>query len=98
MFDGVRDVYPAAVDVRLLECKIEQLSRRANEGMALSVLLIARLLSYKHDLRCRGAVTEDGLCRIHPHITAAAPSSCLTDPRQGGFRRDEVGGGACCHR
>jgi hypothetical protein len=71
MFDGVSDVDFATINVGLFETFIEQYSRRADKGSALSIFSISGLFTYHHDgifhLRGFGGafqLAEDCLCSV----------------------------------
>src|SRR5436190_9759459 len=61
VLDDVRHVDLAPVDPGFLERLVQELPRRADERLALLVLLIAGLLADEHHLRLGGALAEDGL-------------------------------------
>ncbi len=64
MLDRVRDVNRVAVDPRLLQRAIEELSGRTDEWLAAQVLLVARLLAEQHHRRLFWYFAENGLGRI----------------------------------
>src|SRR5690242_11641331 len=69
VLDDVRDVDLAAVDARVLEGLVEKLPGRADERLALEVLLVARLLADEENLGLRGALAED---RLRPGLVERA--------------------------
>src|SRR5690349_25170700 len=72
MLDGIRHVHVVAGDARFLQRVVEQLSGRADERLALLILLIARLLAHHHDRRVLRAGPADRLRRACPQRAAAA--------------------------
>src|SRR5215813_14243495 len=68
----VGDVGPTAVDSRRLQGLVEQLSRRADEGMSLPVLAVAGLLPHQHQLCAGRALAEHRLGRPGVEVAALA--------------------------
>ena len=62
----IRDVEMLPVDASGLERAVEQPARRTDEGQALLVLLVARLLADQHDARVRVAGAEHRLRGVGP--------------------------------
>src|SRR5262249_40216552 len=76
-----------AVDAGFGERAIEHGAGRADERLALQVLLVARLLAHEHDARMRRPLAEHGLRRILVERTAAAVRRVLPRRRQAGIGR-----------
>jgi hypothetical protein len=72
MLDRVGHIDAPPVDPCGLECLVEQPARRADKGMTLAVLLVARLLAHQDHLGGPRPFAEDGLCRAYPEMAAAA--------------------------
>jgi len=61
VFHHIRDVDAPAIDAGLDERAIEELPRRADEGVAGEVLVVAWLLADHDEVSVGGAFAEDGL-------------------------------------
>ena len=72
MLDGVRDVDLVPIDSRGAQAVIEQPSGGADEGLALDVFAIARLLAHEHHLGVWSAIAEDRLGACLVQITRLA--------------------------
>jgi hypothetical protein len=72
VLDGIGDVDEVAVDPGFREDGVEELSCRADEGLAGDVLLVAGLLADEDDARLLRAFAEDGLGGLAPEVAAAA--------------------------
>ena len=68
----VGDVEMLAIDAGRLERPVEELPGRADEGQALLVLLVARLLAHQHDARMRVARAEHRLGGVRPQRAVLA--------------------------
>ena len=68
----VREIGLLASDARELERVVEHAARGADEGVALDVLVVARLLADEHEMRAARPLAEDGLRRLPPEIAALA--------------------------
>src|SRR3546814_12890584 len=63
---------PLAVDAGVGQRAPQQLAGRADEGMALDVLAVARLLANQHDVRLGGAFAAHRLGRVRIEIAGRA--------------------------
>lgn len=72
MLDGIRYEHGAARDAGFAQSIVEQLSCRADEGLAGAVLAVSGLLADHHDGRVCGARPRDALRRIVPKRAAPA--------------------------
>jgi hypothetical protein len=72
MLDGVRDVRGLAVNACLHQRIVEQVARGPDERPAGSVLVVAGLFAYEHDLCVASALAEDGLRPDLPQVATAA--------------------------
>jgi hypothetical protein len=63
----------------LCQSVTQDLAGGSHEGVARQVLLIARLLAYKHDCRVHGTFAEDRLGCISPKIAGLAAASLLSE-------------------
>ena len=79
VLDRVGDVDPRAVDARLVQGLLEQAPGRADERLALEVLLVARLLADQHQLRALAALPEDSLGGVLPQFAAPAGGGRLLE-------------------
>jgi hypothetical protein len=59
VFDGIRSIDGQPVDACVAEGPIEQAASRADEGLSLTVFVVARLLADEHVGRCLRALAED---------------------------------------
>ena len=84
VLDHVGDVRLAACDPGGIEPTVELLAGRADERLALAVLLVAGLLAHEHQPRALQPFAEDGLGGAPPQVAAAAASGsipqCLQAP------------------
>jgi hypothetical protein len=87
VFDRIRDVGLGAVDAGLLERLVEDLPGRADEGLALAVLLVAWLLTDHHHVRLARALAKDRLRRFRIERAATACLNRLAE----GLQREVVG-------
>src|SRR5438552_86278 len=89
VLDGVGDVDAPAVDAGLLQTPLQQLARRADKGLALKVLMIARLLADQHQPSMFGALAEHRLGRVGPKVAGLARGGRLLQLHDaaGPFRR-----------
>src|SRR5438270_725284 len=89
VLDGVGDVDAPAVDAGLLQTPLQQLARRAHKGLALKVLLVARLLADQHQPSMFGALAEHRLGRVGPKVAGLARGRRLLQLHDaaGPFRR-----------
>ena len=94
VLDDVGDVDLRAVDLYLLECPVEQLSRGPDERTPFEVLAVAGLLADEHDLGVLRAFAEDGLRAGLPERTGLALGSRLAEPLQTRPLWNERSGGA----
>ena len=94
MFDDVGDVHLRAVDLDLLERLVEQLPGRADEGMALDVLAVARLLADEDHVGVSTTLAEDRLRAALPEWAGLALGGRLAQLLQARPRRDERRRGA----
>src|SRR5215471_14140014 len=60
MLDHIGHIGPASIDIDLDEAAVEQLTRRADEGVPGTVLDISRLLADQHDHGRLWPLAEDG--------------------------------------
>jgi hypothetical protein len=72
VLDGVGYIDLAAVDLGPLQCLREYPPGRSDEGLALDVLAVARLLADQHQLRLFVAGAEDRLRCVLPERAAVA--------------------------
>ena len=79
VLDDVRDVCGRAVDPGLLHRLVEQPTCRADERLALLVLLVARLLPDEHDLGLRRPLAEHRLRPGLPERTGLAAGRGLAE-------------------
>ena len=91
MLHGIGDVHPSPIDPCCLQRRIQQLTRRTDEGVALPVLLIPGLLPNEHHIRCARPLTKHCLGGVDPEITASAAGGGGSQLGQRGFGRNEVG-------
>ena len=94
VLDRVGHVDGAAIDARLLEAAVEQPARRSDEGPALAVLVVARLLAHQHHAGARAALAEDGLGAALVEVARGAARGGGAQRRQGALAREERGGRA----
>src|SRR4051812_32784224 len=73
---GVSDIDSLTRDASLGKRPVEHFARRADEWQTRDILLVARLLANKHELRVVGARTKHGLCRRFVQRAACA-SACF---------------------
>jgi hypothetical protein len=83
VLDGVRYVGVLARHAGRFERPVEQAPGRADEGQALLVLLVARLLADQHDARMRRAGAEHRLRRVRPERAGLALARFLAEGFQG---------------
>jgi hypothetical protein len=82
VFDGIRNLDTQPVDACIAQGPIEQAASRADEGLSLTVLLVARLLADEHDGRRLRTFAEDGLCSVFVKIASPARLNSLAQLRQ----------------
>src|SRR3954451_3183185 len=78
----VRDVGVPAVDVRVGQRLVQQAPGRADERLALAVLLVAGLLTDEDDPGGLGALAEHGLGGRLPQLAGPAAGRGLAQPGQ----------------
>ena len=61
-----------ALDAGIVECAVEHLAGRPDEGFARDVFLVARLLADEHEPRVLRPFAEDDLRRVFVEIAGAA--------------------------
>jgi hypothetical protein len=93
VLDGVRQVDLAGVDLGGLQGAGENVPRRADEGFALDVLAVARLLADQHQLRLPEAGAEDRLRRVPPQRGSHGSRRRHDGAWRASGWRDELGGG-----
>lgn len=105
VFDGVCDVYAPAIDARLYQTLVQELSSRADERPAGSIFLVARLLANHHhiglwpsDVRSRLQFAENSLCCVSVNLTALAFLDGRTQRGQVPALRNVWGGALCLKR
>jgi hypothetical protein len=72
MFDRIGDVDVFVAKSGVVHRPAQQPSGRPDEGHALPILLVARLLADEQQARLRRSAPGDALCRAFPQRTAAA--------------------------
>src|SRR5690348_4322724 len=82
----VRDVHVVAIDARLLERAVQQLSGRTDKRMTRPILLIPRLLADYHDTRLLGSFAEYCLRAQSPEVTPTTRHRGVAQLRQRGIR------------
>ena len=93
VLDRVRDVGEPAVDSGGRQALVEDASRRADEGLAGEVLLVAGLLADEDDRRALQPLAEDRLRPGFPQVACLAPRGSFAKFRQIPRFRD----GSGCH-
>jgi hypothetical protein len=94
VLDGVSHVDPVAPDAGLGEGAVEEPARRADEGLSLDVLAVARLLADEQETGFRRPLAEDGLSGAQVEITAFTARRRRLQVVQGEAWRQELGGRA----
>ena len=72
VLDGVGDVDAPAVDPSLVQRPLQKASGGPDEGLALKILLVARLLAHKHHPGVLPAFAEYGLRGVFPKVAGPA--------------------------
>ncbi len=73
VLDDVGDVEPLADQADLGQRAIEDLAGRPDEGRALTIFLVARLLPHQDDARIGWPAPKDGLARVAVEVASLAP-------------------------
>ena len=92
VLDRIGDVHAISRDARFFHHLIEQLPRRANEGLTDPVFLIAGLLPDENQRRVLGSRSEDRLRGAPPQVAGPAARGCLPRVGQRGAGRKPLGG------
>jgi hypothetical protein len=101
MFDRVRQINLGTVDARLRQTPVQHAPRRADERVALEVLLIARLLADQHEPGPLRALAEHRPGRVPVQIAALAAGRRVPQRREIEVVGKEPGSrvvGIFCHR
>src|SRR5438270_9246559 len=91
MLHRVRDVNFLPFDAGFFEGAIKDFSSRAHKWFSGDILLVAGLLTEKHERRVLASFAEDGLRGVFVERTSCATPRCFRDRSQTGGIRD--GGG-----
>src|SRR5438105_9236385 len=87
MLHRVRDVDFLSIDSRFFESTIKDFSSRAHKWFSGDILLVAGLLTEKHERRAYRSLAEDRLRGVFVERTSGAPLRCFRDRSQtGGIR------------
>jgi hypothetical protein len=93
MLHNIGDIHFLTVDSRFDQRGIKQLSGRSDEGFAVEILLIPRLLTDQHDLGRGLALAEYRLRSLPPEVAGSAIASGGLQLADCGFPREQFGGG-----
>src|SRR5436305_14011166 len=91
MLHRVRHVNFLSIDPRFFERAIEDFSSRAHKWFSGDILLVAGLLTEKHERRVLGSLAEDGLRGVFVERTSCATLRCFRDRSQTGGIRNWAG-------
>jgi formamidopyrimidine-DNA glycosylase len=94
MFDHFGDIHLVAIYASFLQSAVKKKPRRAHERVARNVFSVARLFAYKHHLRTRRTLAENGLSRVSPQIASFAIGRNLTELINAGIWWDKICGSA----